>query len=347
MKFSSSHSAIPSLAKSKIALTGEDYKSRKDCKTKKDNEQGAVVIIIGVILTFLLGTVAFSIDLGEVVDQKTGAQIAVDAGAFAAAELLSNQPLTATGSELTTEARRLANENGIPSSQITNVACGNWDSANTPSFQTCSDNCINCGGLEVNAVKVEATRPVSATFGKFFGVNSMAPSVAAIGYQSAGTPFYCTIPFGFESAVFDTVLPGDFFSISAENTNSGNWGKLDIGGNMSSGNNFREAMRNGGVCDQSAAIGSSISAGTGFGGNLTRGFNELASNGHATGATFAVVTPFPNGNGNVDILEFVRVDFLSQRRNGRNWQGNFRLVERNITPTIGGHTGGGARQLVE
>jgi hypothetical protein len=61
----------------------------------------------------------------------------------------------------------------------------------------------------------------------------------------------------------------------------------------------------------------------------------------------AVNTQFPNGNnGTVTLLEFIKVDLISQSRNGNNWSGEFVIIERGVFPPTGSTTTPGASYLV-
>jgi len=116
---------------------------------------------------------------------------------------------------------------------------------------------------------------------------------------------------------------------------------------MSSGSNFLDAMLNG-VCNQDADIGDSVSPGTGFGGSISNVFDQVGSQARQKNMTFAVVTPFSNGNtAPVSILEFINVDLISQSGSGGNWSGTFKLVARNVTPPVGGGSGAPTRRYLQ
>jgi hypothetical protein len=129
------------------------------------------------------------------------------------------------------------------------------------------------------------------------------------------------------------VSVGGMFNLGV--AGAGNWGKLDIGGNMSSGTNFEDAMLNG-TCSRTATVGSTVSVGTGFGGSLDHVMDQVLLSPVANGMVISVTSRFPNGNGTVQIREFIKVAFKGSTGSGGNWRGQFQILERNVTPPVGG-----------
>jgi hypothetical protein len=138
---------------------------------------------------------------------------------------------------------------------------------------------------------------------------------------------------------------GGTFSISGTQ-GAGNWGKIDLYGNASSGTAYTNFMLHN-LCDDQIAAGRSVSAGTGnaaieevFETILNDTCTPLASK----NMVFAVTTDFGVGNSLVRILRFIRVDLLSQQGKGARWQAKFRIVELDSEPDSAPQT---TRQLVE
>ncbi len=128
--------------------------------------------------------------------------------------------------------------------------------------------------------------------------------------------------------------------------NSGNWGKIDLDGNSSSGTVYTSLMLNN-LCDDSFAPGNWVSAGTGNA-QISQVFQSLLSDTSPplawSNLVFAVTSDFPQGNGLVQIRRFMRVDVLSQRGNGQGWSLTMRVVQLDAQPDS---RTPGRRQLVE
>lgn len=300
---------------------------RRSCRSRG----GVALVLLALLLFVLCGAAAMTIDVGAVYEQGRMAQYAVDAGALAAARLL-----TAADSVVAREGAALAAENGLSNGDGVTVRCGYWDRS-TKTFTNCSPMChsqrcpcTSCADGAVNAVRVSAARIVPTTFGRVLGITRVTPAVEAIALRQ-NLPGHCIRPFGIVSGVLRNLLPGQTFTVGDA---SSNWGKLDIGGNMSSGTNFEDAMRYG-TCNAQVAIGQPISSGTGFGGSISNTMDKVVRSSSQNGMIIAATSAFPQGNGSVNFEEFIEVDFLGQSRNGSNWQGTFRLVRRGVVPPTG------------
>jgi hypothetical protein len=170
------------------------------------------------------------------------------------------------------------------------------------------------------------------------GVFGFEPSILvtrALGYKPLYRPGNCIRPFGIESSYFSrlNVTVGDTFTINGSQ-GAGNWGKLDLYGNASSGTAFTEAMLNN-ICDDSISAGSQVSVGTGNA-SISQVFSTLLADTTLPLASqrmiFAVTSDFPKGNGYVELLRFIRVDLLSQSNHGHNWQATLRVVDLDAEP---------------
>ena len=303
---------------------------------------GTVLVMFAIMLVVLCGAAALTVDLGNTRDQSRLAQNAVDAAALAGARLVGRTP----DDELAQEARALAQANGLTENDGVIVLCGRWQGG---AFAACDSGgggaaCLSCSDSSANAVRVSARRQVGMVFAQLLGVEQLAPAVEATAMMPILVLNYCMRPFGVELRALDGVNEGDLFTVGSDAP--GNWGKLDIGGNMSSGTNFENAMVNG-ICNADVALGASIETGTGFGGSIRNVMNEVVQQGSENGMVIGLVSPFPNGNGQVTLEEFITVDYVRQSNSGGNWQGTFRLVERNTAPPQSSSTAGGGVVLVK
>lgn len=294
-------------------------------------ERGAVIVFLALILVVILGFTALTIDVGRALDESRRLQIAADAGVLAGAEVLG---AGGTMAAITQEVCSLGVANGIASSDVLSVQCGTWASGSFSAActSTCAglSTCTGCSGVGVNAVRAVNQRQIGTTFARVLNINSLAPMVEAIAQVPANVSTGCMRPFGIEAAVLGSpqITVGNTFTVGKNSP--GNWGKLDVNGiNMSSSPNFISAMQSG-ICHSSVTVGGIQPVGTGFGGNLSTGFNYVLNQSFI----IPMVSAFPNGNsGAVTILEFVRVRYLGDNGiSGNNWIGTLRLEERNATP---------------
>lgn len=119
----------------------------------RKKEEGAVLVLVAVLLTVLLGLTALAVDLGLAYFQRQRLQNACDAAALAAATALPNE----------TKAKQLAyeymRENGFSDSP--------------------SDVIVTFEGTPSSKVRVGSTFDVRANFAKFLGTNNMRVSCNA------------------------------------------------------------------------------------------------------------------------------------------------------------------------
>jgi hypothetical protein len=303
---------------------------------------GFFIPLTGLLLGILLAFAALAIDIGRTLWNKRKMQIALDAGAFAAVDLLPGTTIP-TGLTLdeaiAQQALAFVAANDMPPDAVTLISCGQWI---RPNF-TPLESCANSG---VNAVRLEGRGSVPTMFARVIGFAALSPRVQSIAVKNIGAFSNCIRPIGIAMPTIVDLELGDTFTI--QSSAGGNWTKLDIGGNMSSGNKFLPALLNG-TCNAKYEVGETVSSGTGFGGSINKAFDQFSSieNQHkALGMPVAVIPEFVNGNADVTIMEFIRVDFVSQTGNGFNWEGTFRLLERNIDPPDGMSAEGHLRSMV-
>lgn len=108
------------------------------------SRRGVIILLTAFLLLFLLGMIAFAVDLGMIANTRTELQMAADAAAYAGAGGLVTGTATATA-----EAQTFYAANRAGGSQLTNsslgLTFGMWDS---------TTRVFTAGGTQPNAVKV-------------------------------------------------------------------------------------------------------------------------------------------------------------------------------------------------
>jgi hypothetical protein len=184
------------------------------------------------------------------------------------------------------------------------------------------------------------------TFARIMMSGEVTISAHSVGYRPSGQP-QCIRPFGVEASFLSRtpVSSGDTFTVGGTQE-SGNWGKIDIFGNSSSGQEYEQMMMNN-ACDDSFEVGRSVSQGTGNA-DIRQVFDALLSDQTppfaSQGMIIAVTSDFSSGNGSVTIQRFMKVDLLSHSGTGRGWSSTFRVVDDNAQPEPEPSSG---RQLVQ
>ncbi len=294
-----------------------------------NSEVGGMAVIASVIIGAMLLIASLVVDVGLVRVEHRQINLASDAAALAGVLKLL-QP-GATASDAVSEAQNVAAANGLSAAEISSrgtIQVGHWDGSQ---FLT--------GASPLNAVRVPGERSVLFSLGRLFW-NHMDPTVDSIASLASSNDVSCLIPFGLEwPALFDVnnndaplYQPGDYLTISR--ASPGNWGKIDIGANMSSAPNFLHAMQGTG-CDLTVSVGDTFDSATGFAG-VRDGFQWRLDNDPIV--TLSVVDEFKNGNKKVDILAFVVLEIISVSGNGNNWNITFKFLD---SKPVGGTGGGG------
>lgn len=142
----------------------------------QEPRRGAVLLLTAFLSVFLIGMVAFAVDIGWIALVKNQLQVAVDAAAHAGASELGNGQSTALTKALAIAA---ANNAGAATDSVilktTDVKFGNWNTV-TKSFQE--------GVQPANAVKVSHTKVLPLFFARVFGqdtANVYAEGIACVG----------------------------------------------------------------------------------------------------------------------------------------------------------------------
>jgi hypothetical protein len=279
-------------------------------------------------LFVLCSFLAFAIDMSRLYNERHKAQIAADAATLAG---LNTLVAGTTYSDVLDAITTNGNYNGASSGEILEARprCGTWIQN---SFISQPDGVCDSTST---AVEVTVKRALPVGLGNILGLAPSLIVTRAVGYKPLYRPGTCIRPFGIENSYFTqlNVPVGGIFTVSGSQS-AGNWGKLDITCNASSGTSFTEAMLSN-ICDDSIAIGNQVSTGTGNA-QISQVFSTMLADTTLPLASrsmvFAITTDFPNGNGYVELLRFIRVDLLSQSGSGQNWQATLRAVDLDAEP---------------
>lgn len=285
----------------------------------KSNQVGFIMLLFLLLMIVLLSSAGLALDISRASLEQQRIQIAADAASLAAVGALG---ASADYSKVITVVKSIGSANSVSTGEITLTPprCGVWknNSFVPQSSQTCDTTST--------AVEVTVNRSLPLSFGRIItdrDIQLVAQSVSHISSSSRN----CIRPFGIEMSYLSLRRPsiGDSVVVQGDQ-NSGNWGKIDLYGNSSSGHAYTDYMINN-VCDDSIETGSTVSVGTGAA-DIRQVFATLLSNGSAaSNMVLAVTSDFGPGNGTVTILGFIRADLISQRGNGSNWSATLRIVE--------------------
>jgi len=154
-------------------------------------QEGAVAVIVAVMLTVLLGFVGLAMDVGNLVSTKTRMQNAVDAAAYAGGlKLTSNPPTDTDQTNATNQANSILQSNGFTSVTLTVDSSGS--EPNTLDFNT--DSTFNPSGLpEIN---LRMAQSVPTHFMSVLGISSVSLNASAKAVQtstSSSGPFKYTL----------------------------------------------------------------------------------------------------------------------------------------------------------
>lgn len=295
---------------------------------RHDSERGITIVLFSMFLFVLCSFLAFAIDMSQFYTERHKAQIAADAGTLAG---LSSLVPGTTYNDVVNAITTSASYNGATPSELlgTQPRCGTWTNGSfVPQPAGICDSTST-------AVEVTLQRSLPVGLGSILGMAPHLTVVRAVGYKPLYKPGNCIRPFGIENSYFTrlNVPVGGTFTVNGSQS-AGNWGKLDINTNASSGTSFTEAMLSD-ICDDSISVGSRVSTGTGNA-QISQVFSTILADTSLPLASksmvFAITTDFPNGNGYVQLLRFIRVDLLSQTGSGQNWRATLRAVDLDAEP---------------
>jgi hypothetical protein len=289
---------------------------------------GFVAFIFMLTLSLLLTSMVFAVDVGRAHDQRRQLQNIADAAALAAVGALGDDT---TYTKMLSVVTSIALANGATEHEIMAIEprCGTWE-----------DGVFTAGGVHsctnsMNAVEVSVTRSVPTTFAHLFNQEPFQFRTSAVAYKPAPMGGGCIRPFGIEESALENVrrFTGETFSVGGTQE-VGNWGKLDIIGNSSSGVEYaRQMLTN--LCDEAIATGGFVSSGTGSA-QIDQVFQSLLEDTSPPLASrnmvLALTSDARRGNSTLQILGFVKVDLLGHSGSGPRWRADFRVVEWDTQP---------------
>lgn len=294
---------------------------------RNKKEQGAVLTLFAAGLMVFVAFLAFVVDIARAYNEQRKVQMAADASSLAALSTLGS---SVNYDSVLGRVTSVANANNITTTEVTAVAprCGVWASGSfTPaSSGTCTST--------ANAVEVTVRRTLPVYFSEFIFRDSFLLEGRAVSYMPPSTG-NCIRPFGIEEAALSSLNLANGSTFTVEGTQSaGNWGKIDLDGNSSSGTVYTSLMLNN-LCNDAFTPGNWVSVGTGNA-QISQVFDTILSDATPPLAwqnmVFAVTTDFPKGNGLVQIRRFMRVDLLAERGNGQGWSATLRVREIDAQP---------------
>lgn len=158
---------------------------RKKLGTFRREEDGGVLIFVGLGFFAMMGLAALAVDMGNAYALRTDLQNTADSAALAAVQELPNQGLAiATALDYARKNMPLA-DHGVTVNG-SDVATGNWDSGS---------RVFTPGGAPLNAIQVTARRsqangnPAPTFFARLFGKNGIDITAFTIAVQrGAGSP---------------------------------------------------------------------------------------------------------------------------------------------------------------
>ena len=288
-------------------------------------ESGTIFLVMSGLLLAILVFVALVIDIGRAQLTQRKLKTAADASSYSTVRHLASADVTSE--ELMTFATNIADENKLTSEELNNgpntgIFFGKWEDEALDTEVPFS---------EVNAVRVAARRSLFTFLANVVGVSSLMPYARSTALLTGAGSANCVVPFGIILELVTDAEFGDVFTISRES--SGNWGKIDIGGNMSNGNNFYELFLSGN-CDQEVEVGEEYDPAPGFSGISDAFRDRMNSNPEVP---MVVVEEFPQGGSTqIEILGFVMLEILSTSGSGKNWEATLKFLRRIVGSDPGG-----------
>jgi hypothetical protein len=285
-------------------------------------EKGGLAVLVAFMTFSLIAITSLAADIGVAKSKRVNIQAATDMGALAGVHKLMVGG--AQISDVVNEARNIANANDGNATYATpEVGVWNWN-----------NNTFTAGAAGTpNAVRVTSTGSVSTYFAKIFGAENLSAASESIAAYGTPTASSCLIPFGLEDTVLDGHEYGDIIDISR--ASAGNWGKIDIDGNMSSNPAFIAAMTSG-FCSRSVKLGDTFTSATGFAG-VSNGFEDRMEINPII--SMPVVQGFSNGNSTVTVVGFVSVKLIMQQGHGNGWSGRIQFLQNAVGTSINGNVG--------
>ncbi|HEX5615889.1 MAG TPA: pilus assembly protein TadG-related protein [Acidimicrobiia bacterium] len=195
---------------------------------RHDDERGAVLVMMAVLLVVLLGITALAVDLGVGRAHKREVQSGADAGALGGAQELIPNP-TASLSDAENEAR------GLEADNVADFEDGGWAGCTDGNALPNTNGTSDCISFDTSFTRIRVQSPaqeISTLFGRIWNRDTLITRAAAEA-QIAPVGFGTVLPFGLGSAF---QLPEGCLKTSTggqaippcDGPDTGNFGFLDI-----------------------------------------------------------------------------------------------------------------------
>jgi len=176
----------------------------------RHSEQGQIVVLLGLLITVLMGFTAVAVDVGSMASDKSGLQNAADAMALAAAADLPN------ASAATSAAHTWATKNGVDPNEIESIQIQQQSLPNVPNPR----------------VMVSLKRQHDFAFAKALGINSTDIEATASAIKTSFGGGDGIVPWTVTEAQMLGVNPGApaILKYDAKDGENGNFGPISIDG---------------------------------------------------------------------------------------------------------------------
>jgi len=225
-----------------------------------DERRGVILPLVALMMTALVGMVAFAVDYGFLLKTRTDLQRSADAAALAAVQDLIRQPDgTQDLDKARATARTYAQDNlndaslQVPSADI---QIGRYDPTSVYSNVTL----LNTGTFDAVRVTLRRDGGVNPAVPLFFArvlglqtANVTASATAILQKAELLEPGAEVLPFATPKSLWDSLEPGDKWSAYGDgkltdddgHTVPGNWGTVDIGSTSNSTTELNSQIDNG------------------------------------------------------------------------------------------------------
>lgn len=222
--------------------------------------RGVIVVLAAVMMTALVGLVAFAVDYGYLLKIRTDLQRSADASALAAVrDLIRKEDGTQDLNQVRATARTYVQNNlEDPSFQVAtdDIEIGRYD----PQSIYSNVVLLNTGTFDTVRVTLRrdgGTNPsVSLFFARLLGLNQSAVTARATAVLQKAeviAPGAEVLPFATPTELWESLEPGETWSAYGDgklkdkygNAVPGNWGTLDIGPTSNSTDALNDQILNG------------------------------------------------------------------------------------------------------
>jgi Flp pilus assembly protein TadG len=197
------------------------------------SQRGGTLVLVTVFMVALFGFAALSVDVGNVLVQRTRIQEAGDSAALAS---VVDWATGATAAAVAQRAKSFASANGVLTNEVKTVRVGKWDN----STKTFTEQATFTSS-DVPAVEVTNQRVVPTYFAKVVGLPSMSPRTVSVAVAAASRGAGGALPWSMCNDE-PTPVKCDIIVIKKKGGNDcasrGNYDALALGGTGS--DNYRD-----------------------------------------------------------------------------------------------------------